>query len=229
MVKNYSEFCKELLKSGFSMGGGNDKGIYAVVPFDWKQAPDNTPVRWHTGDPDTDPWEWRIRVLNERSDIAYAKVFFKSSGYIAKKWYADFVCVRRKGRDYKAVKFDGEISEFADKVYDVISRYDGIPLHEIKTLGGFSSKDKTDFDKAIVDLQMKMLITMCGAARKRNKKGEEYGWNSTVLCTTEEFWQDEVERAAKLDPNESYERIRKQILKLNPAADEKKIRKFILG
>ncbi|MDE6580465.1 MAG: hypothetical protein K2K41_08030, partial [Ruminiclostridium sp.] len=132
MVQNYEEFCSELLKSGFSMGGGSDKGIYAVIPFDWKQAPEDTVIRWHTGDRSTDPWEWRIRVLQERDDIAYAKVFFKASGYITKKWYPDFIAVRRKGRDYNALKTDGEISEFADKVYDVIARYDGIPMHEIK-------------------------------------------------------------------------------------------------
>lgn len=229
MVKNYSEFCSELLKSGFSMGGGNDKGIYAVIPFDWKQAPEDTPVRWHTGEPDTDPWEWRIRVLNERDDIAYAKVFFKSSGYITKKWYSRFLSVRQKGRDYKTMRSEGEISEFADRVYDVISRYDGIPMHEIKALGGFSSQDKSDFDKAVVELQMKMLITMCGSARKRSKQGEEFGWSSTVLCTAEEFWRSEVEKAAKLDPDESYEKIRKQILKLNPSAEEKIIKRFILG
>ncbi len=229
MVQNYEEFCKELLKSGFSMGGGNDKGIYAVIPFDWKQAPEDTPVRWHTGEPDTDPWEWRIRVLRERNDIAYAKVFFRASGYIAKKWYPDFIAVRRNGKDYKTLKADGEISDFADKVYDVISRYDGIPVHEIKTLGGFSSEDKSKFDKAITDLQMKMLITMCGSAQKRNKQGEEYGWNSTVFCTVQSFWREETEKGLKLDPKKSYEKIRKQILKLNPSAEEKKIKKFILG
>lgn len=48
------------------MGGGNPKGIYAVVPFDWKASNiAETPVRWHTGNPETDPWEWRMRVLEE--------------------------------------------------------------------------------------------------------------------------------------------------------------------
>ncbi len=230
MVKNYSEFCEELLKSGFSMGGGNDKGIFAIVNFDWTQAPEDTPVRWHTGDPETDPWEWRIRVLNERDDIAYAKLFFKSSGYIAKKWYADFICARRNGRDYKAMCADGEISEFSQRVYEIIRQYDGIPKHELRTLGGFTSKeDGAKLEKAVVDLQMKMLITLCGSVRKRNKSGEEYGWNSTVLCTVEGFWEDEAKKALTLNPDKCCEKIRKQILKLNPNAEEKKIKRFILG
>lgn len=38
MVNSFCEFCEELLKCGFSMGGGNAKGIYAVIPFDWKNS-----------------------------------------------------------------------------------------------------------------------------------------------------------------------------------------------
>ena len=33
MVKSFDEFCDKLLDSGFSMGGGNAKGIYAIIPL----------------------------------------------------------------------------------------------------------------------------------------------------------------------------------------------------
>ena len=62
MIRNFSDFCTELIASGFSMGGGNAKGIYAVIPYDWtEQEAVDSPVKWHTGDPETDPWEWRMR------------------------------------------------------------------------------------------------------------------------------------------------------------------------
>ena len=102
-------------------------------------------------------------------------------------------------------------------------------MHEIKSLGGFSGVDSAKFDKAITELQMKMLITMCGAVRKKNKNGEEYGWNSTIMCTVESFWKDEASKALTLDPKKSYDKIKEQILKLNPNAAESKIKKFILG
>ncbi len=230
MVKNFQEFCSELIRCGFSMGGGNDKGIFAIIDYDWKEQSNiETPVMWHTGDPETDPWEWRIRVLRERSDIAYAKVFFKASGYITKPWYADFICARRGKKDYNSMYSDGEITEMSAAVYDIISRYDALPMHEIKSLGGFSGVDSAKFDKAITELQMKMLITMCGAVRKKNKNGEEYGWNSTIMCTVESFWKDEASKALTLDPKKSYDKIKEQILKLNPNAAESKIKKFILG
>jgi hypothetical protein len=73
MIKDYNDFVNALLTAGFSIGGGNADGIYAVVPWGWNQEPPyETPVRWHTEDPETDPWEWRIRVLDERDDIAIA-------------------------------------------------------------------------------------------------------------------------------------------------------------
>lgn len=37
------------------------------------------------------------RVLEERQDLAYAKVFFRTSGYIARQWYPSFFAVRRRG------------------------------------------------------------------------------------------------------------------------------------
>ena len=73
-IQNYDGFVQNLLTAGFSMGGGNDEGIFALVPWSWDEVPPyETPVRWHTGLAETDPWEWRMRVLDERRDIAYGK------------------------------------------------------------------------------------------------------------------------------------------------------------
>ena len=98
-IKGYGDFVSTLLDVGFSMGGGNSEGIFSVIPWNWKEVPPyETPVSWHTGNPETDPWEWRIRVLDERKDIAYSKLFFKKSGYITKEWAPYFLAVRRENR-----------------------------------------------------------------------------------------------------------------------------------
>ena len=107
MIKSFNEFCEKLLESGFSMGGGNPKGIYAIIPFDWKNPIPGCPIAWHTGDAETDPWEWRMRVLEERDDIAYGKVFFGTSGYITKEWYPYFPAVRRRGLAFDEWYFEG--------------------------------------------------------------------------------------------------------------------------
>lgn len=102
-------------------------------------------------------------------------------------------------------------------------------LHEIKSLGGFGKEDKSAFDRAMIELQMGMYITMIGRKQKRSQYGIEYGWNSTVFATVEDFWSERGCAIPELDARKSYEKIRQQILRLNPAAEEKTIRKFILG
>ena len=102
-------------------------------------------------------------------------------------------------------------------------------LHEIKVIGGFGKEEKSSFDRAMVELQMGMFITMTGRKQKKNKYGIEYGWNSTVFTTVENFWAERDFEIPVLDAEESYEKIRQQILRLNPTAEVKTIRKFIKG
>ena len=229
MIRNYDDFCRELNACGFSMGGGNAKGIYALIDYDWtKQDTLDTPVKWHCGDPDLDPWEWRMRVLEERRDIAYSKVFFGTSGFITEDWYPCFYAVRRNGETFEDAYQRGTVSHTAKRIYDIVR--DGyVALHEIKALGGFGKEEKTKFDRALTELQMGFYITMTGRKQKKNKNGIEYGWNSTVFTTVEHFWAERGVSLPEPDELESYEKIRRQILRLNPRAEEKNIRKFIRG
>ncbi len=227
MVKSFDEFCEVLLKSGFSMGGGNAKGIYAIVDFDWKEAPEDSPIRWHTGDPETDPWEWRMRVLEERDDIAYGKVFFGSSGYITKEWYPYFLAVRRQGMVFEEWYDEGKISQLEKAIYEAVCENGQVALHELKSVCGITKETSGKFDRALTNLQKNLFITMCGRKQKTNKLGECYGWNSTVFCTVEEFWGADL--SMDISSEEAYECIRKRILELNPKAEEKKIKKFIWG
>lgn len=230
MIHNFSDFCDALLDCGFSMGSSNPKGIYAVIPYDWKQREFvDSPIKWHTGNPETDPWEWRMRVLEERDDIAYSKVFFRTSGYITKEWYPCFYAVRRKGITFEEAYESGTVSDAAKQIYNIIADCGEAAFHEIKQLGGFRSEDNVKFERTIIELQMRMFITMCGRAQKSNKYGIGYGWNNTVFTTVEDFWKKRGAELPELDPDESRERIKAHIFKLNPNADQKKIDKFIEG
>lgn len=48
------------------MGGNNDEGIFFLSTY----FSDN--LISHTGNAETDPWEWRIRGINECNDLAYS-------------------------------------------------------------------------------------------------------------------------------------------------------------
>ena len=93
-----------------------------------------------------------------------------------------------------------------------------------------SREEKSRFDSAIIELQMKMYITVCGRQQKLSNMGLEYGWASTVYCKTEEFFGGEfLDEAAELSYDEAKAKITERILKLNPAATAAKIAKFIGG
>jgi hypothetical protein len=231
MIQNYADFCHELLAAGFSIAsGGNDEGVFGLLKYGWDYEPPDSLVRWHTGDPDTDPWEWRMRVLDERNDIAYSKVFFRKAGFITKEWYPYFLAARRKGLTFSEIYADGVISHEAKRLYEVLGDGFPVPLHALKQLAGFGKEDKSKFERGLVELQMRLFITMCGRQQKVSQRGEEYGWSSTVFCTTEQFWGDEVfEKAAEISTDEAEKAITERVYQLNPNADAKKIKKFIYG
>lgn len=167
-------------------------------------------------------------MLEERDDIAYSKFFFRTSGYLTKEWYPYFYAVRRKGKSFEEAYESGTISQMAKRIYDIISGGE-TAFHEIKQMGGFGREDNAKFERAVVELQMRMFITMCGRTQKTNKYGERYGWSSTVFTTVEDFWTKRGFSLPNLGTEESYDRIKNQILMLNPEAEQKKIDKFIRG
>ncbi|MCL2188523.1 MAG: hypothetical protein FWC16_06675 [Defluviitaleaceae bacterium] len=231
MIKNFNNFTQALITAGFSMGGGGNDGIFSLIPWHWNEAPPYpTPVAWHTGDPDTDPWEWRIRVVQERNDIAYAKLFFKKSGFITREFYAYFLAVRRKGADLAYAYESGTISHAAKRIYDAIHANEKISVPDIKKQALFSSEEKSAFDRALTELQMGMYVTICGTYAKHPAV-----MPATLFCTTEKFFKasntepDVFAIAAKISPEEAAAKIKARILELNPSAQEKKVQKFIFG
>lgn len=230
-IQNYEDFKQALQKTGFSMGGGNPEGIYAVIPWNWQQEPPyETPVRWHTGEAETDPWEWRIRILEEDTGIAYAKMFFKKSGYITREWYPYFLAARRKGRTLEEAYREGLVSQEAKRIFECIGEEACVPVHELKSLAGFGKEEKSRFERGLTELQTGLFLTIAGRKQKLSSKGEAFGWSSTVFCRTEHFWGNEVfQEAAGISPRQAEEAIEEQILFLNPQAESKKIKKFILG
>lgn len=120
----------------------------------------------HSGDSETDPWEWRIRGLTQANKIAYGKVFFKKSGWINQEWYPYFLAIRRGSKTLEDMYEDGMISSLSNDVYKLIEDCPGIALHELKLELGISKNNKSEFDRAITDLQMKLFITISGQKYK---------------------------------------------------------------
>ena len=97
------------------MSGGNDDGIFVVIPYSDERSSYEAAVRWHTGNPETSPWEWRICILNERKDIGHTNVFRKI-GYITKEWYPYFLAVCWGTMEFEDEYYDGTKSKYAKRI-----------------------------------------------------------------------------------------------------------------
>ena len=134
MIENYSDFVEALMARGFSLGGGAKAGDVMNVARAFGPG-----IAWHTGDAETDPWAWRMRVLAEREDVAYGKVFLRKSGYITREWYAAFVCVRGTGSLFDAY-YAGEVSVEAKRIYEVVAENGDVPLGLLKKSVGLGRR-----------------------------------------------------------------------------------------
>jgi len=230
-IMGYSDFLQALNDAGFSMAGGKRDAVYSILSWGWgEDAPYETPVSWFSGDAETDPWEWRIRVLDEKQGISYGKVFFRTAGFITRAWAPRFLAVRRGRQTFAEAYQAGVISHYAKRIYEAIEANGEMPVHILKPVIGFVREDKSAFDRALVDLQMKMYITTSGSQQRISEKGEPYSWPSSSFCTTEAFWGDAVcNRAANLDPKAAEAEIAERVFALNPKADAKKVLRFIRG
>jgi len=230
MITNYTDFLRELRAAGFSQFGGSRDSVVSLFRYGWNTQPGDEPVQWFCGDPDRDPWHWRERVITEHDDIAYSKFFFRKHGFITRDWFPCFLAVRRKGRDFGEAYADGLHSRAALRIYECLRENGALPVHGLKPMAGFGREEKLSFERALAELQMGLHITVCGHAQKVSRAGESYGWASDVYCLTEEFWGPEVfTLAARLEPEEAFDRIEEQIYRLNPEAEPKQVRRFIYG
>ena len=83
------------------------------------------------------------------------------------------------------------------------------------------------FEGALTELQMKTFLIMSDFRRKLNRRGEAYGWHVAELMTPEKKWgYDEVNGCSEL-PEVSLKRIRTQIRRFFPRAEDAAVRKVM--
>ena len=223
-IHSFNDFLEDLDICGFTIAGTNPAGVFTLCDLFSEN------IAWHTECPETDPWEWRIRVLEERDDIAYAKLFFQKGGYMKREHYAHFMAIRRPYGDIEASYREGVLNGYAKRVYEAIAYAGAVPMHELKKLLGVTREENGRFERALTELQMFLYITICGSRQKVSLDGASYGWHSTTFCTVEAFWGDDIAREARtIDPLAAYRELEAQIYRINPNAEPRKVRKFICG
>jgi len=182
---------------------------------------------WWSGDLVEDPWNWRMEIASE-GDIAYGKFFRGKAGFITREWFPVFATYRRDGYDFDSRYEDGLASIRQKKIIDVLNEHDILPSYVLKKLAGFSKGGEKNFEGTMADLQMKTYVIIRNFHRKKNKKGEEYGWHVADYMLSENLYgADYVRSAYGMAAIEAKDKIVGQILKLFPNTDVKVGEKLI--
>ena len=182
------------------------------------------PGDWWTDDPGRDPWMWREQLARE-GHVAYGKFFGGRAGFLSRKWFPVFANYRRDGYDFDALWEDEKASLREKKIMDLFSDpATRLFSHEVKRMAGFMKGGEKNFDGTVTGLEMKTYLVMRDFRRRRNKQGQEYGWNLAIYARPEElFGYEQVTACYEEDPQASFARLVARAKELNPGAEEKQL------
>lgn len=187
---------------------------------------------WWTGDPETDPWEWRIQLAS-RPGLAYGKFFDRKAGYLSADWFPDFANYRRSGYDFDALWEDGLAPHRWKKLYDALHPDetgcgDVLYSNELKEAAGFGRGGEKNFEGVLTDLQMRTYLILGDFRQRVNRAGLPYGWHLSLVQTPETKWgYPAISAAYKRAPKASYDRITAQVLQGFPHAAVDALQKLI--
>ena len=216
-ITNYQDFCTQLRRAGFSMGGDNNEGVFSL------SAHFGPNIRWHTGDADTDPWAFRMRVLTEENDIGYGKLFFQKGGYMTREWAPCFLALKREGKTFEEIFDEGRMSYLERAICRFVKDKEEAAFHEIKSAVG-----ERGLEPALAKLQTNMLLTISGQTMRLSKANMPYGWPVNTFRLTEDFWGREImAKALTIRKEEAAQRIAKRVHELNPDVSKKALDRFL--
>lgn len=162
-------------------------------------------------------WEWKGPVIRE-TKCAYGKFLKNKAMYISPKWFPDFANFRRDGYDFDA-RYDDGLASFYDKeLYEILDANAPVMSKQLKAIGGYGGKNgRKGFDTMITRLQRQCYVLISDFQYQTDKYGNEYGWGVAEYSTPEKFLGKKFINAVyKRTPEESYERVVKQLMKILP-------------
>jgi hypothetical protein len=148
------------------------------------------PSQWHTGDPDTDPWQWKDRAASEKRH-AFGNILGGRKGFISKALYPLFYSACRPDGDMEARYRMGTVRRTVVDVYRLFENHADLDTGEIRKAMHVTKKEGASaIDGALNLLQREFYITVCGNRRKIAQDGMEYGWPANCYCLVDDWAAD---------------------------------------
>lgn len=160
-------------------------------------------TQWHTGDPETDPWQWKDRAAME-GKLAFGCILGGKKGFISKDLYPLFYAACHPETDLEERYDRGLLPKTVMDVYSLFNTRKVLSTADIRSeLGGA----KSALDKAVVMLQKEFYLTVCGNQRKVSKDGKEYGWPANTYCKIEAWAPEWINGAGLIPKAEAQQKI----------------------
>lgn len=145
---------------------------------------------WHTGNPDTDPWQWKDRAVSEHK-LAFGCVLNGHKGFLSKDMYALFYDAFYEAIPLEERYLDGIVPKMEMEIYRMFLSGAVLSTADVRSALHITKKHgASEADSALKSLQRQFLISVCGSKRKLSFEGLEYGWPANAYCLTE-LWAKE--------------------------------------
>ncbi len=220
MLQNYNQFISRVNELGFMALSNILPGLPSVVEESTKEA-------WHTGDPDTDPWQWKDRAAEEKH-LAFGCILGGHKGFVSKRMYPYFYACFQPVETMEYRWQEGLVNQEVKQLWMLFQTKTLLNTSDIRHEMGVGKKGGSKVDNAIVELQKLYYITVAGNRRKLNKAGEPYGWPANVYDKVENWapasW---LNTSRDLDKLEAGRCIIEEGLKISHNVREAELRKAL--
>lgn len=181
MLKTYADFLSAVESFGLMAFSG------AFLDGFPKLDKLTSPLQWHTGDDETDPWQWKDRAAAEKQ-AAFGNILGGRKGFISKRMYPLFFSACRPDWTVEERYKKGYIKKAVLDVYRLFDTGRQLDTGEIRRLMHVTKKEGASaVDSAIVTLQREFYITVSGNRRKTSFDGKEYGWPANTYSLVDDW------------------------------------------
>jgi len=208
----YQDFVDQVNELGFLPMSGLTPGLPSLGDL----TPDGN---WHTGDPDTDPWQWKDRAAREKK-LAYGCILNGQKGFVSGQLYAAFYTAFHPPEPMPVRWAEGLVDRTTWSLWNLFEKQSVVNTFEAHRMLAGNSSSASRIDSRLQALQAAYYITGAGNARKVSRAGQGYGWPAMryqrVLDWAPEGWLTD---APGMRVNEAWEIILDAGLAISAAAD----------
>ena len=211
-LTSYQDFVEQVNEMGFLPMSGLTPGLPSLGDL----TPDGN---WHTGDPDTDPWQWKDRAAREKK-LAYGCILNGQKGFVSSQLYAAFYSAFHPPEPMPVRWAEGLVDRTTWSLWNLFEKQSVVNTFEAHRMLAGNSSSSSRIDSRLQALQAAYYITGAGNARKVSRAGQGYGWPAMryqrVLDWAPEGWLTD---APGMRVNEAWEIILDAGLAISAAAD----------